>query len=56
MLPLRKEYLYKVLKIENVMSEIQRFCLKYSTKLWQHTNVEMYQLLEETTQDQIRKL
>lgn len=46
------------LNIETVMSEMKRFARKCSTRLQQqqHTGVEMQQLLEETTQQQIGRL
>lgn len=51
--------IYKGLEIEAVISEIIWFAYKYSTYkhgLYQHTNMEMQQLQEETTQNQIRRL
>lgn len=34
----------------------QMICLKILQKITEHTNMEMQQLLEETTQNQIRRL
>lgn len=47
--------IYKDLKIKTIMSEIKQFAHKYSTRL-QHTNMEVQQLLEEKTPNQIRSL